>query len=69
MARVAYGMAIASEHVSAEIIDWEDFKKVGRKYRVSTVPKTFINYRKPFAGTLPELSILERVMEDQLPNP
>lgn len=59
-------MAIASENVSAEIIDWEDFKKLGREYRVSSVPKTFINYRKPFVGTLPELSILEKIMEEQL---
>jgi hypothetical protein len=66
VARVAYGMAIASENVSAEIIDWEDFKKLGREHRVSTVPKTFINYRKPFVGTLPELSILEKIMEEQL---
>ena len=59
-------MAIANEHVSAEIIDWEDFKKLGRKYRVSAVPKTFINHRNPFAGTLPEISIIERVMGEQL---
>ena len=63
---MAYGMAIANKDVTAEIFDWEDFKELGRKYRVSTVPKTFINYRKPFAGTLPELSILERVIEGQL---
>ena len=58
-------MAIASVNVSAEIIDWDDFKKLGRQYRVSTVPKTFINYREPFSGTAPELSILERVIEGQ----
>ena len=52
MARVAYGMAIANEMVSAEIIDWEEFKKLGRKFRVATVPKTFINYREPFADRL-----------------
>ena len=58
-------MAIASENVVAEIVDWTEFKKFGREHRVSTVPKTFINYREPFAGVLPELSILERVLEGQ----
>lgn len=58
-------MAIANENVVAEIIDWIEFKKFGREHRVSTVPKTFINYRDPFAGTAPELSILERVLKGQ----
>jgi hypothetical protein len=66
VARVAYGMAITNENVSAEIVDWEEFKKLGREYRVRAIPKTFINYRKPFVGTAPEPSILERVMEAQL---
>ena len=65
MARVAYGMAIGSEHVTAEIIDWNIFRKIGRKLRVSTVPKTFINYGDAFSGTAPELSILERVLKGQ----
>jgi len=58
-------MAIANEKVVAEIVDWDVFRKFGRELRVSTVPKTFINYREPFAGVLPELSILERVLEGQ----
>ena len=58
-------MAIANGMVRAEIIDWEEFRKLGREFRVATVPKTFVNYREPFAGVAPELSILERVMEGQ----
>lgn len=62
---MAYGMAIASENVTAEIVDWEDFRNLGRELRVSTVPKTFINRDNPFAGTLPEAAILEKVIAGQ----
>ena len=60
---MAYGMAIGSEQVTAEIVDWNIFKKMGRKHRVATVPKTFINYGDAFSGTAPEASILERVLK------
>ena len=62
---MAYGMAIGNEKVTAEIVDWQAFKKFGRTHRVSTTPKTFINYGDSFSGTAPELSILERVLESQ----
>ena len=58
-------MAIANEYITAEIIDWEDFRKLGRELRVSTVPKTFINYDNSFAGTLPEADILRKVRAGQ----
>ncbi len=64
MARVAYGMALASDRVRAEIVDWEDFKDMGKKYRVSVVPKTFFDYDASFSGTLPEADILERLLEE-----
>jgi len=58
-------MAIANEYITAEIIDWEDFRKLGRELRVSTVPKTFINHDESFAGTLPEADFLEKVTAGQ----
>lgn len=58
-------MAIASGRVTTEIVDWEDFKKFGRELRVSSVPKTFINYGDPFSGVLPEVDFLERVVKGQ----
>lgn len=58
-------MAIAKENVTAEIVDWEDFKKYGRELKVSTVPKTFINYANPFTGTLSESEFLGKVRAGQ----
>jgi hypothetical protein len=62
VARVAYGMAIGSERVRAEIIDSQTFWKLSRKHRVGAIPKTFINYDDAFIGTEEEAEILDRVM-------
>ena len=56
---------MANENVTAEVVDWEEFKKFGRELRVSTVPKTFINYGTPFSGVIPEVDFLEKVIEGQ----
>ena len=56
-------MAIASDRVSAEIVDWEEFRKLGRRHRVTAVPKTFFNYGDPVTGAAPEPSILEKVLQ------
>jgi len=63
VARVAYGMAIGSDLVNAEIVDWDEFRKLGKKHKVSAVPKTFINYDESFVGVATERSILELVQE------
>ena len=55
-------MAIGSAKVEAEIVDWDEFRKLGKKYRVSAVPKTLINYGESFVGVEPEASILKRVL-------
>jgi hypothetical protein len=62
VARVAYGMAIGSDWVRAEIIDIQTFPRVTRKHRVGAIPKTFINYDDAFIGIEKEAEILDRVM-------
>jgi len=56
-------MALASDRVRAEIVDWEDFRDMGKKHRVSAVPKTFFDYGESFVGTMPEKDILQRLLE------
>ena len=56
-------MALASDKVIAEVIDWEDFKKAGRRYGVAAVLKTFFDYEESFVGALPEGKILQRLIE------
>jgi hypothetical protein len=55
-------MAVASGMVRAEVIDGEEFPDLARKYNVSGVPKTLINYQTDFLGAAPEAFVLEKVL-------
>lgn len=54
-------MAIGSDMVRVEVIDWNDFRSYSSTHKVSAVPKTFINFGESFVGTETEASILGRV--------
>jgi hypothetical protein len=50
-------MAMASDLVRAEVIDAEEFPELSKRYNVSGVPKTMLNYQTEFVGAAPrELS-------------
>ena len=65
MARVAYGMALASDHVRAEIVDAGVFREYAREHRVGMFPMTFINFRESFFGAEPEERVLRRILGGQ----
>jgi hypothetical protein len=69
MARLAYGMAIAADKVSAEVIDAEEFPSVARDFNVAPVPKTLLNYQTEFLGAAPEAYVLEKVLTAPPPLP
>jgi hypothetical protein len=56
-------MAIASDMISAEVIDAEEFPEVAARYNVGPVPKTLVNYSTEFIGAAPEEYVLEKVLE------
>ena len=58
-------MAIASELVSAEVVDAEEFSEMARKYRVGGVPKSLVNYTIEWVGNAPEKYVLEKVLSVQ----
>ena len=55
-------MAIASDYVSAEVVDVQEFPAMSRRYSVGPVPKTMINYKTEFVGAAPESFVLEKVL-------
>ena len=57
-------MAIGSDKIDAEIVDWDEFRAYASTLKVSAVPKTFINHGESFVGTEKEESILERVQKN-----
>ena len=55
-------MAMASDLVRAEVIDAEEFPDLSKRYNVSGVPKTLLNYQTEFLGAAPEPFFLEKVL-------
>jgi predicted DsbA family dithiol-disulfide isomerase len=47
-------MAIEFEHVTADVIEANEFPELSQHYMVSGVPKTIINDRVQFTGAVPE---------------
>jgi predicted DsbA family dithiol-disulfide isomerase len=47
-------MAVESEHVTADVIEAQEFPDLARRYGVRGVPKIVINDSTEFVGALPE---------------
>ena len=54
MASLAHQMAVEFDHVTADVIEANEFPDLSRRYGVSGVPKTIINDRVQFTGAVPE---------------
>jgi thiol-disulfide isomerase/thioredoxin len=67
VARLAHQFAMANPRIVADVIDANEFPELSERYRVRTVPKTIINDRVEFVGSLTEakvLQALDRVVGD-----
>ena len=53
---------MASERVTADVIEVTEFPDMAQQYRVSGVPKIVINDTVEFVGALPERPFLERLL-------
>ena len=53
---------MASDLVRAEVIDGDEFPALAKRYNVSGVPKTLVNYQGGFLGAAPESFLLEKVL-------
>ena len=56
-------MAMESQHVTADVIEVQEFPQLAQAYNVMGVPKTVINDRVQFTGAIPESTFMERVLE------
>lgn len=45
--------------IVADVIEANEFQELSERYRVMSVPKTVINDRVEFVGSLPEEKVLE----------
>ena len=54
-------MAVESEHVTADVIEANEFPDLVRRYGVRGVPKVVINNDVEFVGALPEQEFLKHL--------
>jgi predicted DsbA family dithiol-disulfide isomerase len=59
---VAHKLAIASERITADVVEVGEFPDVAQRYRVSGVPKIVINETVEFVGAQPETRFVQEVL-------
>jgi len=62
-ARLAHQMAMVNPLILADVIEANEFQELSERYRVRSVPKTIINNRIEFVGSLPEAKLLEALQK------
>jgi hypothetical protein len=61
-------MAIANEHVVADVVEVNEFPHLAQRYSIRGVPKTVINDSVEFVGNVPESDFIEHVRRASLPS-
>jgi len=67
---MAHKFAMASENITGEMIESNEFPKLSQKYEVSGVPKIVVNDKVHLTGAQPESAFLSAVIDSQreIPN-
>jgi predicted DsbA family dithiol-disulfide isomerase len=60
---VAHQLAMENPRIVADVIEANEFQDLSERYGVRSVPKTVINDRIEFVGSLPEAKVLEALQE------
>ncbi len=63
MARAAHAFAMANPHISASVVEVEEFPELAQRYRVMGVPKTVINETAEFTGAVPDELFMTAILQ------
>jgi len=55
-------MAMENPNVTGEVIEASEFPELARRYQVMAVPKTVVNNKVEFLGSVPEATFLSQVL-------
>jgi glutaredoxin-like protein len=69
MGRLAYQVALESHHISAEVIEANEFPELSQRYQVRGVPTTIIDEKMGFAGSVPEDLLVDTIERAIQPSP
>ena len=56
-------MAVEFDHVTADVIEANEFPELSRRYGVSGVPKVIINDKVEFVGAVPEEQFVAAIQQ------
>ncbi len=63
MVQLAHQLAIANEHVRADMVESAEFPELVQRYEVSGVPRTVVNERPAFEGALPPVTAILEILK------
>ena len=63
VARMAHQLAMENPLIVADVVEANEFQELSERYRVRSVPKTVINNRIEFVGSLPEAKVVEALQK------
>ena len=63
MARLAHALAMENHHVTADVVEVQEFPPLAQRYGVRSVPLTVINEHAQVPGVVSEAEMLERVLQ------
>ena len=63
MVQLAHRLAIANQHVQADMVESAEFPELVERYEVSGVPRTVVNERPAFEGALPPVSAILEILK------
>ncbi len=61
--RLAHKLAMENDHITADMVEATEFPHLSMKYNVSGVPRTVIGEDYPIEGAVPEITLVEKVIE------
>jgi hypothetical protein len=61
VARLAHQIAVENEHVTADVVEINEFADLAQRYMIRGVPKTVINDSIEFIGAIPEDQFMEHL--------
>ncbi|MEW6248138.1 MAG: thioredoxin family protein [Nitrospirota bacterium] len=61
--RTAHRFAMASDHITADMVETTEFPHLAVKYNVQGVPNTIINETHSVLGAQPEVAVAQEVLK------
>jgi len=68
MVHVAHQLAMASDHIRADMVESSEFPQLVQRYRVSGVPRTVVNETPAFEGAYPAVDAVLRILKAVKPD-